>query len=920
MRSLLWFLLPSVITGAVIGVASVKDRGILEQWKIDEPKHKSSRVELPPPKGISHTSPKSTSLPGPKSTSSKKEGAKSPNALDDCDIKSCRPKATKGNNAIDRRRSVVTEQQSVQEKEAPAVKEKQALSRIESSADQPPPPRGSQPTSSPQASPLPRAKGTHGPKEAATPRTMGGKQPAAQGDCDIKSCITAGPKQPSTQLPKAQGNPHAPASGSGDRGQGSNGGGTRGQGPSSSGGSRGSGGYQSGSCDSKSSREQARDPACARSYCEDTVPETIEGDEMYLADGTKEEEMALADVMKEDEMDLGSQFFYEKSGKRFFIKGIEYQDDRLSLANSLAYTDTLDDAPQCARDVEYLKKLGINSIIVQWLRPEADHSPCMQQLQEAGIYVLAGLMRPNEQIYHTHTWDRDMYSRYAAVVDNLKGFTNLLGFFITGSPATLPYVKAAIRDLKQHLKDSPRGRVPIGYLTKNYGAEFYQNLVCGEPKASIDFLALNINTVCEGTSEREQSIQDVVRQNADYPVPMFAYGANCNARNKTNIELMHALATPEGKKGMSGGFLFEYFDDNRDNITGLVEISGNTVKLRPEFTSLTNDILIKANQTSDEPSMGEYSPPKFSRSACATTIPIPTRTTVAGVLKTIETIQFATNLPPTPDQRLCRCLMRSLECSAAHSFNRGYEYKPDSSVRKDITNPEERHIVQSVCPQNATWCLGAQGDTLKGEYGTFSGCNSTERGSWIINQQYKAKHDAEVCQASKGLVRTPQHLPDDCKDLLEMAGPLGIGAITASPRPRYPTENGSAGLTMGAKIGIAVGVMSLVLMIIGGCIFWLHGRKRAAAAAGPLEKGDETSNSTIVEMPDSNSGFWEKGKAMAYEKVEIEGSPITELQSPIPELESDSPIEMPTDYNERVELDGFERKPPGYSFKSGEKM
>ena len=205
---------------------------------------------------------------------------------------------------------------------------------------------------------------------------------------------------------------------------------------------------------------------------------------------------------------------------------------------------------------------------MHWLRPEADHSVCMRHLQEAGIYVVAGLSRPNEQIFQTQTWDRDMYTRSLAVIENLRGFSNLIAFFITGSPVTLPYVKAAIRDLKEHLSDQKRGKIPLGYLTANYGRNFYQNLICGNVTSSVDFLALNINSICSGTAEGDKSLEEIVQQNGDYPVPIFVYGSRCSARETTSIEKLQSLYNPTIRKGLSGGFMFTYFDDTRTNTTG----------------------------------------------------------------------------------------------------------------------------------------------------------------------------------------------------------------------------------------------------------------------------------------------------------------------------------------------------------------
>src|ERR1700742_4189229 len=140
----------------------------------------------------------------------------------------------------------------------------------------------------------------------------------------------------------------------------------------------------------------------------------------------------------------GSHFFLGNSGAQFFIRGINYQDDGNTVANAASYLDPLENSATCERDAKYLEELGVNTIVVQWLNPQSDHLSCMKILEQKGIYVLAGLGAPNEMIQQRQIWDRELQDRFRNVIDSLRVHPNLLGFFITGSSITLPFVRAAI--------------------------------------------------------------------------------------------------------------------------------------------------------------------------------------------------------------------------------------------------------------------------------------------------------------------------------------------------------------------------------------------------------------------------------------------------------------------------------------------
>jgi len=77
----------------------------------------------------------------------------------------------------------------------------------------------------------------------------------------------------------------------------------------------------------------------------------------------------------------GNAFF--AGNDRFYIRGVDYQP-----GGSSDVADPIADSAGCARDIEYFKKLGINTVRVYTVDNSADHDTCMSALADAGIYLV----------------------------------------------------------------------------------------------------------------------------------------------------------------------------------------------------------------------------------------------------------------------------------------------------------------------------------------------------------------------------------------------------------------------------------------------------------------------------------------------------------------------------------------------------
>ena len=87
----------------------------------------------------------------------------------------------------------------------------------------------------------------------------------------------------------------------------------------------------------------------------------------------------------------GNAFF--AGDKRFYMRGIDYQP-----GGSSANIDPLADTSVCGRDIPKFKELGVNTIRVYSVDNAKDHKECMQQLADAGIYLVLDVNNPEYSI------------------------------------------------------------------------------------------------------------------------------------------------------------------------------------------------------------------------------------------------------------------------------------------------------------------------------------------------------------------------------------------------------------------------------------------------------------------------------------------------------------------------------------------
>lgn len=499
----------------------------------------------------------------------------------------------------------------------------------------------------------------------------------------------------------------------------------------------------------------------------------------------------------------GSKFFYSTNGTEFFIRGVAYQQDvsgNGTISGNSTYTDPLADATGCARDIPYLVALRTNTIRVYAVDPTADHSQCMSMLQAAGIYVILDLSEPATSINRdTPAWDNTLYSRYTSVIDTFQKYNNVIGFFagnevsnnITNTGASA-FVKAAVRDMKAYIKTSKYRALGVGYATNDDAAirvDLANYFNCGATSDSIDFWGYNIYSWCGDSSYTLSGYDQRTAEFQNYSVPVFFAEYGCNEVEPRTFTEVQALFGSQMSPVWSGGIVYMYFEET--NNYGLVDVSGNTVTPRADYTYLSSEM---ASATPSSVSAASYTPTNTAAQACPT----------VGTQW-----QASSNLPPTPNSKLCSCMVSSLSCVATSGLS-------DTKIAD---------LFGTVCGLGPHVCDGIAANSTTGVYGAYSMCESTDKLSFAFNAYYQSQNSASTACSFGGSAQTQNagQASSDCQPLLAQAGPSGTGTVSSSPSgtaggTSTPTKTGAGSSLVAPSFDMGllhVGAYVVIAMLSG---------------------------------------------------------------------------------------------------------
>lgn len=220
--------------------------------------------------------------------------------------------------------------------------------------------------------------------------------------------------------------------------------------------------------------------------------------------------------------------------------------------------------------------LNTNLIRTYGVDPDGDHKKCMDMLAEAGIYVIADLGNPTISINRADPqWNIDLFNFFKKVVDTMSQYPNVVGFFVgnevTNSNTTTgasAYVKAAVRDMKQYVKDK-NYHTGIGYAaddSSNLRDVIAQYMNCGDAADGVDFYGYNVYEWCGDSNFEKSGYNRIIEFFQSYSVPAFfaEYGCNNDGAAKRQWTETGALYSKNMTDALSGGIVYEYFQEEND--------------------------------------------------------------------------------------------------------------------------------------------------------------------------------------------------------------------------------------------------------------------------------------------------------------------------------------------------------------------
>ncbi|KAL7931390.1 carbohydrate-binding module family 43 protein [Trichoderma chlorosporum] len=487
----------------------------------------------------------------------------------------------------------------------------------------------------------------------------------------------------------------------------------------------------------------------------------------------------------------GSKFFYP-NGTQFFLQGVAYQQDSSAngaVSTNTSFVDPLANEANCKRDIPLLTELGTNVIRTYSIDPTADHSACMSMLNDAGIYVISDLSNPQQSIDRGNPqWNVDLFTHYQQVVDSFANYTNVIGFFVgnevTNNATTTSasaYVKAAVRDVKQYIKDKKYRAMGVGYAAdddssiRNQIAAYFN---CGPAEESVDFFGYNVYEWCGEKTFETSGYNRILEFFQDYSVPVFFAEYGCNLPNGAAGRIFQetgALYAHNMTAVLSGGIVYEYFEETNDY--GLVQISGNSATKLKDFTALQQQIQAVNIQGVE---MASYNPSNQPAS-CPTVN---------------STWQSSEKLPITPDVDACSCMVKASECVVSSST--------DSSDYGSLFN--------YVCGSDQTLCDGINGNTSTGVYGAFSMCSDQDKLTYVLNQYYqKQNKDKTACDFnSSAETQTASGTVNKCSQLAASGNSTDSGNSAGSGGD--DKDSGSADSLIPGSLPL--GAVALVTLLV----------------------------------------------------------------------------------------------------------
>ena len=527
---------------------------------------------------------------------------------------------------------------------------------------------------------------------------------------------------------------------------------------------------------------------------------------------------------------VGNKFYDSKTGERFLMKGVAYQQNTANVTDGALFVDPLADGDACKRDVEYFKKLQTNTLRVYAVSGNQSHDDCMKTFSDAGIYIIADLSEPDLSINRANPeWNVKLFDRYKAVIDDLGKYDNVLGFFAGNEVSNAKnntdasaFVKAAVRDSKKYIKDNQDkfGRyIPVGYSAnddEDIRVPIADYFACGDLDERADFFGINMYEWCGLTVNFETSgYKDRTEEYANMTIPVFFSEYGCNeGKGPRPFTEVGTIYSDKMTDVWSGGIVYMYFEE--ENNYGLVSVSNGKVSTLDDFNNLLSQMAKLSSQS--------YAPVASASSEASNTMACPT---IGANWKA------SLKLPPTPDSDTCDCVIKSLECVV------------DDSV--DEKNYGD--LFGQICDADSDACGAINVNALTGNYGGVSFCSDKDKLSYVMNAYYQNQQKSkDACDWDGSAKIVTPSSDNSCKDKVSAAaqqtadanasdsasdsgsssGSLNSGSASGSASgssssgaksSSSSTKGSDAGAVKAMGKGELAGLMGLVTAFIGGVSF-----------------------------------------------------------------------------------------------------
>jgi hypothetical protein len=303
----------------------------------------------------------------------------------------------------------------------------------------------------------------------------------------------------------------------------------------------------------------------------------------------------------------GKRFFDSITGEYFPVKGIAYyprpNEGPLSILTHSKDFYTEEFRHLWEPDVESLRELGVNTIRIYAVDPSQNHDTFMCALQEAGIYVIIGLLADCENcgigpgqapscyplaLKNRGQWIINTFSKYGNTLAFSAG--NEVTSYATNREIALnaPCQKKFLRDMRAYVQKCsavpasilPR-QVPVGMVNWDFERTlqtlyFNCRTDSSDELENAEWYGLNSYQHCDRSAVSIDDLDGWIKLKQDFtqynlPVPVIVAEFGCRERfapigdfeaQRTWLQV-DALYNEEYQQVFAGGVVFEYSAEKR---------------------------------------------------------------------------------------------------------------------------------------------------------------------------------------------------------------------------------------------------------------------------------------------------------------------------------------------------------------------